>query len=231
MESGVLSLYTVSIVATFAAIERYATAQARFLEGVMRKQGERYVIGGKRIGSNIALSMVWYAVAQNFIGLRAACWAKSMGLKRITLILDSLPGDSSTAMNLVRRVSQESELAQLWVQTIESTGVHFRITNMKSYRAREGDVERPAKEYPHSILVDWISHSLYASFVCNQDAFLDKHTTRTADEKVEYLSAIKAPWFWLYQNKRGPFVSLERLVSSKPEEAGTLDSDTADEIT
>ena len=225
LEDGTLSLYTVSMVATYASIERYASAQAKLLENVMQKKGKRYVIDGKRLSPNTALAMVWYAAAQNFIGLRAAYWAKSMGLKRVTLLLDTLPAAPATAMNLVHKISLKSDLVHLWRRTIEATGVHFQIANMKNYQPKEGEPERPAKEHPHAILTDWISHSLFASFEDNQDFFLGKHANRTPEEKADYLDAVKAPWFWLYENKRGLLVSLNSLVAATPEDAATIESD------
>ena len=174
---------------------------------------------------NTALAMIWYAVALNFIGLRAANWAKSMGLNRVTLMLDPLPGANAVAMNLVRRISEESELGQLWVRTIESTEVSFRIGNLISYKPAKGEPECAGKVHPHAVLVDWIAHSLFASFEGNQNYFLDKHAGRKPEEKDDYLAAVKEPWFWLYKKNRGLLIPLESLVSSAPEEALTPGSD------
>lgn len=222
LESGVLSLYTVSMAAPYESIERFASAQAALLENVLRKKGKRYVIDGKRLSTDTALAMVWYAVAQNLIGLRAAHWAKNMGLKRVTLILDTLPAVPATAMNLVRKVSTESDLAKLWLETITKTGVSFQITNMKEYRPREGEPARPAKEHPHAILVDWITHSLFACFEDNQEYFLGKHPDRTDEEKADYLQAMKSPWFWLHENNRDLLVPLRNLIPNTPDEIAEI---------
>ena len=224
LADGTLSLHTVSTAASYKSVERFAAAQAKLLENVLHKMGKRYIVNGKRLSADTALAMVWYAVAQNLIGLRAAHWAKAMGLKRVTLLLDTLPAAPEIAMNLVRKISTESDLAKLWQQTIKATGVHFQIGNMKDYRPKEGEPTRPGKEHPHAILVDWISHSLFASFEDNQDYFLGKHPNRTPEEKAEYLEAVKAPWFWLYENKRDLLVPLNSLVPNTPDEIAAIAS-------
>ncbi len=180
------------------------------------------MVDNKRIGSNVALGMVWYAVGQCFVGLRSAHWAKAIKVDRVTLFLDPLPESPENSMNLLRRISTETEIAVRWSETISATGVTLQIGNMGSFKTAEGEPEKSGKEHPHAVLVDWIVHSLYACFEGNQAGFLSKHTGRTEEELEEYLAAIMAPWFWLHEHKRDLLVPLNQLAAAGAAGIGSI---------
>ena len=217
IRSGEITVRSISMVAPYSDIERYAVEAEGKLANVMSRRGKRYVVEGKRLSRNTALAMIWYAVGQNLIGLAAAKWAKSLGLDRVTLFLDSLPGAPNVAMKLLRKIAMESELAQLWLKTVTDTGVEFQIGNMGSWRVNAGEPEQSPIEHPHFILTDWIAHSLFASFEDNQEHFTAKHPQLSDEEKSNYLEAIKGPWFALHEMEKHILVSLKSLTGVDPD--------------
>ncbi len=196
----------IAIIARYKSIERYGKEFLKDLpEKVAKKNGKRYKIQGKKVNQKLALLLPWYAVALCMIGLRAAIWAKRIGARKVTLVTDKLPGSEIIGMEFLRRISHHPEIFPMWRKTEEEYKVKFHITNMGSFRSKDGTDQHP-DDHPAMIMADWLVHSVFAASNHRKD--LDGGVGRSE----EYRRSLTEPWFKLYEKEKMILMPIDNIV-------------------
>jgi len=195
----------IGCVAHFESIEKFGNEMLDTMpEKVAEKIGKQFKFDSIRIGENVAKVMPWYAVGLSAIALKSAPYAQRLNLKKVLLLLDKLPGNSSDSLMFLRRMNNHPKIFPEWEECEKKYDLKFTIANMESFQNMAGEMDIP-NNHPEIIYADWLAHSIFAAANCV--SLLDKPANR--DE--EYRSKIASIFLELHKNKLVTLLPLEDL--------------------
>jgi len=167
-------------------------------ENIIEEYKEGYKIYGRKLNSNVAVFIPWYANTLLIMGYYAAKFAyefaDAIDIKKITFSLDRLPGDPKAAMEFIKLMSSYPAIFNCWKKLEGEFGVNFEFANMQYFTDPEGN-RLDSRLHPGMILIDWVVHSIFN--YKNKIENIDKGT-----RSESYRKSIMKPFDILVKNNR-----------------------------
>lgn len=202
IEQGEFEINAFSCFTSFREIERYGSEVLGCLpREVVERKGEIFKFRDFELPKDIAIYAAWYATAIIFIGQRAAQWANALDVRRVQLICDHFPGNSTEVMQAIMAATLLCPSNRMcWDESKERYGVEFGVSNLGQVASPNGDLF-DHKDYVQMQIVDWIAHAHYA--YTNPDGFWDGNKKRDEAYRLE----MQKLWIAISKQKRA--ISLE----------------------
>ena len=146
----------IGCIAYFESIEKLGNEMLDSMpEKVAKKIGKQYKFNSTKIGEKVAKVMPWYAAGLSAIALKSAWYANALKQKKVLLLLDKLPGNSSDSLEFLRRMNHHPTLLPAWKECEEKFDLKFTIANMESFENIAGEMDNP-DNHSEMIYVDWL---------------------------------------------------------------------------
>jgi hypothetical protein len=142
---------------------------------------DRIQVAGEEISIGHFLSLAWYSIALATNFNHVAVLTKFERKSKAMILLDLLPGDSTTSsrnLNVVRHIVRNTDLNGLFGDVVQ----HHKVSIGFGYGSRDGSTKELKREPPFCVS-DWITHSFYAKL---------RREKIVRDEKYEELEPFTA---------------------------------------